>query len=58
MIIWNVVVSVERIMYRNSNKPEPMPNNTPDNNNHPAVWDLVIQDMQERDASGQKKIQY
>jgi len=33
------------------NKPEPMP----EINNHPAVWDLVIKDMQERDKFGQEK---
>jgi hypothetical protein len=35
----------------NPNKPEPMP--TP--NSHPAVWDLVIADMQERDRIGAEK---
>ena len=33
------------------NIPEPMP--TP--NNYPAVWDLVIADMQERDQIGERK---
>lgn len=31
----------------------PEPNPIP--NNHPAVWDLVVSDMQERDQSGQEK---
>ena len=35
----------------NTNTPQPQP--TP--NNHPAVWDLVIADMQERDQIGKQK---
>ena len=35
----------------NTNTPQPQP--TP--NNHPAVWDLVIADMQERDQIGELK---
>ena len=37
----------------NVNMLEPMPNNI--DNYHPAVWDLVIQDMKERDKMGQEK---
>ena len=33
------------------NTPQPMPVN----NDHPAVWDLVMSDIQERDAIGQHK---
>lgn len=34
-----------------SNKPEP----EPIQNSHPAVWDLVVADMRERDQMGEKK---
>jgi hypothetical protein len=33
------------------NKPEP----TPKKNDNPAIWDLVIEDMRERDREGQRK---
>jgi len=35
----------------NMSNPEP----EPIKNSHPAVWDLVIQDMQERDRAGQER---
>lgn len=35
----------------NLNQPEP----PPARNEHPAVWDLVIADMRERDATGLAK---
>ena len=35
----------------NINTPEPLPKE----NNLPAVWDLVIQDMKDRDAMGLKR---
>jgi hypothetical protein len=36
---------------RNLNSPEPKPNK----NTAPAVWDLVIDDMKQRDSFGNKK---
>lgn len=33
------------------NEPQPQPIK----NDHPAVWDLVLKDMAERDAMGKKK---
>ena len=34
------------------NKPEPSPKNRPEN---PVVWDLVVQDMKDRNQTGVKK---
>lgn len=39
-------------MRRSLNRPEPLPRS---NDGEPAVWDLVIADMQERDRMGTKK---
>jgi len=40
-----------RIKTPTPNTPEP----DPVKNNHPAVWDLVLKDMAERDAIGEQK---
>jgi hypothetical protein len=42
---------VRRKIIADLNKPEP----APVSNNHPAVWDMVIADMQERDRTGLAK---
>ena len=47
---WNPNDAV-MLFEQSMNQPEPAP--TP--NEHPAVWDLVIADMRERDAKGLAK---
>lgn len=46
----NITIDAERNM-NNMNTPEPMPSK----NQYPAIWDLVIEDMRQRDQSGQEK---